>query len=218
MYLTVKEKFPNDDIKSIINKFERLQDYCIGYVKRIEELESQIAHVTDEKNIIAKDVKKKDYLLKQEENERHNLVRVFRKEIDEKELAISDQTHLRSEHNKTFNKLLTLYKKWSTELTVFDGNNALNLKPELADPLEILDMMDRMVRISTPFNLQEYYKKVVVSANMLLRKYFPDSVNEKFDPDKIYNKINKYIETLHTELRKYNKNFEKKILVNFEAS
>jgi len=36
----------------------------------------------------------------------------------------------------------------------------------------------------------------------MLRRYFPDDVNDRFDADKIYEKVHKYIDRLHIELKK----------------
>ena len=217
IYLALRDKFPNEDMKSIMNKYDRLEGYCINYVKRIEELEALVGNIKDEKNQIAKEIQRKDYLLKQEENERHSLVRVYRKELDGKELAIEDQVHLKNEYKKIFNKILDLYKKWSSKLTVYDGNNELNLKSELSEPVEILDMMERIIKISATKDLQDYLKKIMISANILMRKFIPGSVNDKFDPDKIYDKLNKFIDILFSEVRKVNPKIEKKLLATFET-
>lgn len=50
--------------------------------------------------------------------------------------------------------------------------------------------------------MQKYLTKIMVSANQLLRRYFPSHVNERFDPDKIYEKVHKYIDKLHLEIKK----------------
>lgn len=59
--------------------------------------------------------------------------------------------------------------------------------------------MDKMIQISTPEKMQEYLRKIIVSANMLQRKYLPEHVNEKFDPDKIYERILKLVNKLNSE-------------------
>lgn len=41
-----------------------------------------------------------------------------------------------------------------------------------------------------------------MSANLLQRKYFPENVNEKFDPDKIYDRVLKYVDNLHSQIFK----------------
>lgn len=57
----------------------------------------------------------------------------------------------------------------------------------------MLEMLEKNIIISTDIKLQSYLRKIIVSANMLQRKYLPEHVNEKFDPDKIYERILKLI-------------------------
>lgn len=40
-----------------------------------------------------------------------------------------------------------------------------------------------------------YLRKIIVSANLLQRKFLPDCVNEKFDPDRIYDRVIKLLES-----------------------
>jgi len=50
--------------------------------------------------------------------------------------------------------------------------------------------------ISTPEKSQNYIRKIIVHANILQRKYFPDNVNDKYDPGIVYDKITKKIDHL----------------------
>jgi len=207
IYQVLKEKFPHDDIKTILAKFDRLQTMCLDYSKRIDELEVEKQALNDEKNEIKKEVKQKEFLIKEEEMKRNKIIEAYRSQIETKELDATENNYYKENYKALFNKVINIFMKWSQGINVFDGKNLLGIKPDLKDPLEMLDVMEKMIRISTSKDLQEYLKKIMVSANLLLRKFFPGSVNDRFDPDKIYEKITKYIESLHSELRKYNPRF-----------
>ena len=47
--------------------------------------------------------------------------------------------------------------------------------------------------------MQDYLRKIIVSANLLQRKYLPEHVNEKFNPEKIYEKILNLVNKLNSQ-------------------
>ena len=49
--------------------------------------------------------------------------------------------------------------------------------------------MDKYMETSTNEKMQKYLRKIMVSANLLLRKYLPEHNKEKFNIEKIYEKI-----------------------------
>lgn len=61
--------------------------------------------------------------------------------------------------------------------------------------------MQRMIEINSNEKLQVYLRKIIVSANMLQRKYMPEFVNENFDPDKIYERILKLVDSLNRQVK-----------------
>jgi hypothetical protein len=46
--------------------------------------------------------------------------------------------------------------------------------------------MEKMVMISSDSKLQQYLKKIIMSANQIIKKYFIEEINQVFDPDRVY--------------------------------
>lgn len=210
IYLSLKEHFPNDDIHSILAKYQKLEDNLLAYNERIQELEVEKINMGDEKKTVLNEVRNKDLLLKEEEMKRNKLVDIYRNELESRSLELSQAEYFKDNYLKLNKKVMELYLEWSQEIEVFNGKNKLGLKPELKDPIEILNIMSKMIKISTSKDLQNYLKRIIVSANLLLRRYFPENVNDRFDPDKIYEKIHKYIDNLHHKLEKQKAESQKK--------
>ena len=147
---------------------------------------------------------KKDFVIKDEEIKRIKIAKEFREKLDAKEHELSEQNHYRDQYHRLNNQVIDLYNQWRQGIEVYDGKNKLDIKPDLTDPCAIVDVLKKMVKITTSKDLQKYLKKIIVSANLLLRKYFPEHVNERFDADKIYERIHKHIDYLHNELKRYN--------------
>jgi len=210
IYLSLKEHFPNDDIHSILAKYQKLEDNLLAYNDRIQELEVEKINMGDEKKAVLGEVRHKDLLLKEEEMKRNKLVDIYRNELESRSLELSQAEYFKDNYLKLNKKVMELYLEWSQEIEVFNGKNKLGLKPELKDPIEILNIMSKMIKISTSKDLQNYLKRIIVSANLLLRRYFPENVNDRFDPDKIYEKIHKYIDNLHHKLEKQKAEAHKK--------
>jgi hypothetical protein len=141
-------------------------------------------------------------MLKEEENTRNKLINSYRGEIELRDVALRETDQYKDNYTVIFKKILDLYNSWATHLHVFDGRNKLGIKADLQDPIEILDTLIRFTKITTQDNLQNYLKKIIVSANQLMRKFFPEHVNEKFDPDKVYERLTKYVDKLHQALRR----------------
>ena len=59
--------------------------------------------------------------------------------------------------------------------------------------------MQKMTKITTSLSLQAYLRKIIVSANSILRKFFPLNIHDKFCPDRIYDLVGKLILELKTE-------------------
>ena len=70
-----------------------------------------------------------------------------------------------------------------------DETKDKNLQVDLNDPFEILDVLDKMLKLTTVTSSHNYIRKIICSVNLLQRKIFPDKINDKFDPDKVYERI-----------------------------
>jgi len=56
IYLSLKEHFPNDDIHSILAKYQKLEDNLLAYNERIQELEVEKISMGDEKKTVLDEV------------------------------------------------------------------------------------------------------------------------------------------------------------------
>jgi len=54
------------------------------------------------------------------------------------------------------------------------------------DPEDLLEIISKTLKISTPEGYFRYLRKIIISANQLQRKFFPESVNSKFEPEEVY--------------------------------
>ena len=210
IYNSLKEYFPNDDISSILLKYQKLEENLLSFNDRIQELEVDKANLNEEKKKVLIEVRNKDFMLEDEEIKRNKLVEIFRSETESRQMEHKQAEYFKDNYLKVSRKITELYLEWSKDIEVFNGKNKLSLKPELNDPIEILSILAKMIKISTSKDLQNYLKRIIVSANLLLRRYFPENVNDRFDPDKIYEKIHKYIENLHLKLDKLRAESQKK--------
>jgi vacuolar-type H+-ATPase subunit I/STV1 len=197
-------KFPNEDVRSIIAKFDRLAEYVVEYTRSIGNLENEIALLRRENDKLRETIGSKETIIRNEEIQRSKIINNFRHEVDSRDLILNDNANFKDMYFKLFNRILTMYLDWTSVITVFDGKNKMDIKPDLSDPFNLIDVMSKIIRVSTDDSAQKYITKIIVSANQLVRRYFPFAINEKFDPDKIYERTHKYIDKLQREIKRLN--------------
>lgn len=203
VYNALQEKFPNQDIRSILNKYDRMQDYLYDSLKRVNEVEEEKKALKDEASKIRKELEFKDNKLQNEMLEINNLERLHRRKVEGLELELSAQNNYKKDYDLLTNKVHELFIECSDILEVFTNfkeNKELNAS--LQTPIECLDVLKRAIKISTPKSMQELLKKIIISANLLRRKYFPQTIVDKFDPDKLYDQCSKYIESLENQIKR----------------
>lgn len=202
-YFALQAKYKDISVTNIIAKIERLENNCQEYLKRISELEEELRNRRGMRREVEAIVEEKDNQLKSEQIERNKLIQMFKGEISELESEIRSREDHQQGFIKLSNRVMGLYMKWVEQCDVYtkvDEKLVLDANPK--DSFEIVDILERIVRIATPETMQKYMRKVIVSANQLRRKYLPKEVNLKFDPDQIYEAISKYIHTLETEIKR----------------
>lgn len=203
VYNALQTKFKDADVTNILAKIERLEGYCQEYVKRILELEEDLRRARGETRNIMAQMEEKSNVIQNEQQERNKLIKIFRDEISGLESEMKTKDNHQQDYLRLSNRVMSLYSNWVGKLDVYtniDDQPSLNAKPN--DPIEMLDIMERLVKITTPETMQKYIKSIIVSANQLRRKYLPKFVNIKFDPDKIYEMLNKYIQYLENEIKR----------------
>lgn len=203
VYNALQTKFKDADVTNILAKIERLEGYCQEYVKRILELEEDLRRARGETRNIMAQMEEKSNVIQNEQQERNKFIKIFRDEISGLESEMKTKDNHQQDYLRLSNRVMSLYSNWVGKLDVYtniDDQPSLNAKPN--DPIEMLDIMERLVKITTPETMQKYIKSIIVSANQLRRKYLPKFVNIKFDPDKIYEMLNKYIQYLENEIKR----------------
>jgi hypothetical protein len=98
------------------------------------------------------------------------------------------------------NRLVDLYHAWTDKIGVFNKMN--EVKEDLGEPLKLIHYLEKQLNFATNDKLAEYIRRIIVSANHLQRRYFPESVNEKYEPDKVYERIIKFILDLENANKK----------------
>lgn len=203
IYNLLQEKFPNQDIRSILNKYDRMQDYVYRSVKQLDDVEDEKKLLRDQVNKLRKELEAKDHRLQNDMLEVNNLERLHRRKVEGLELELSAQSSYKKEYDLITNKVNELFMECSEVLEVYHSfKDDKELNASLSTPIECLDLLKRAIKISSSKTLREYLKKIIISANLLRRKYFPQSHSDKFDPDKLYDQCSKYIESLENQIKR----------------
>lgn len=201
IYDAVKARFPEDDFRSIIRKYDQLQEHNYQNVKRIAQMEEEMALLKREERKQEDILKQKEAKIKSEQDERNKIITVYRSEIAGMESEIVTRRNYEKDYIELTNKILEIFSDWSSKLRVyFSFEKMPEINAKCRDPLEILDIMGRMVKIATPATMQRYLRSIIVSANQLRRKHFPQAVNTKYDPDKIYEMCSNHIMNLEAQI------------------
>lgn len=202
-YEALKTRFPNQDVRKIIEKFDQLEGRCYDYLLKINELEEEKSAIRSEGRKQDEAIREKDMHIKNEQHERNKIINLYRSEISSMESELMTRRNYEKDYNILCNKIIDMFADWNSKLKIyFNFEKMPELNAKCRDPLEILDMMQRLVKITTPDSMQKYLRTIIVSANQLRRKYFPQAVNTKYDPDKIYEMCSKYIENLEAQIKR----------------
>ena len=108
-----------------------------------------------------------------------------------KQHEVEDALCFKEKYLVLFKNIYHIFVKWG------EKNKNYYFSPQedgcpwtsLQDPVEMVHIMDKYMETSTNEKMQKYLRKIMVSANLLLRKYFPEHNKEKFNIEKIYEKI-----------------------------
>mgnify|MGYP001200026142 FL=1 len=203
VYEMLKTRFPNHSIKDVIARFDKLEAQCYEHLNRISQLEEEKLVIKNEGKKLEEALKDKDVKIKSDQQERNKIVNLYRHEMADMESEIMTRRNFEKDYLALSNKVIDMFTEWSANLKVYlDFETMPELNAKCRDPLEILEVMSRMIKITTPDSMQRYLRAIIVSANQLRRKYFPNSVNTKYDPDKIYDMCSKYIESLEKQIKR----------------
>ena len=197
------EKFPNYSIEKFIDKFNYLENSCMIFSKRICDLEDDNRIIDQEKGIFVKKIEEINYKMDLKEMEKERVINKYQKENESTEKLMKDNEKFKDSYLELFRKILNIFSKWTEQIKIFyDPKNPIPPQANLQDPIEMLDILDKIINISTAERLQMYLRKIIVISNILQRKFFLEHVHEKFDPDKIFQRIITRFEKLDKEKEK----------------
>jgi len=209
------EKFPNYSIEKFIDKFNYLENSCMIFSKRICDLEDDNRLIDQEKGNVEKKIEEIHYQMDVKEMEKDKMLYKYQKENENSEQLVKESEKYKVFYLDLFNKILNIFSKWTDKIKIFyDSKNHNPPQANIENPIEMLNILDKIITISTPERLQMYLRKIIVITNILQRKFFQENFNEKFDPDKIYARIiNKFDKmeneklVLLTELNHFRKKY-----------
>jgi len=195
------ETIPDGNLEKFFQKFEYLENVCLDLTKRKLELEDDQMSLEKDKQKIKNKYDNIISDLNNQSKEKEKFIKSLQDAQTAKNLEFDENFSYKNQYMNLFKRIMQLYTKWSENLSVFSSNsNRIINTPE-----EILDVLDKMISISTPQSAQAYIRKVMASALRILRKFAPEKCNEIFDPERIYEDTSQYIDKLVNEIKK-NKN------------
>lgn len=150
MYNVIKNRFPDEDIRTVIARYDKLENYVTDFSMKNQELEETIKDLNTEMLKASDKLELKNMKIREEEAKRTKVVSTFRTELEAKDIELKERKNFETDYYSLFNKITDLYLHFIDKIHVFDGKNKFNLKPDLHDPIMMIDSMLRMINITTP--------------------------------------------------------------------
>lgn len=188
----ISRKFPDTSIEKLIDKLEYLEESGLNFTQKISELEDDKIIIERDKQKMMEEYERKIFELNKKfgDKEKNNLSLLER--LEEKNDLINETNKHKENYLFLFKNVTSLFNEWNKSIKIYFNTDSKYLEEpqaQLEDPIEIISILKKMVVISTPQGLQKYLRKIIVSANKLQSRFFVEHKNDKFDPDKIYERI-----------------------------
>lgn len=192
------EKFPGFTLEKLMNRYAILEETALGVTKKLSEIEDENKKLENEKVKEKQRNQDKMLFLIENEKKKEKELQEFQIRLNNQKFDKEDALVYKEKYFLVCNRVIALFNTWNNKIRVF--YNAKDIEEDhnmvLDDPINVLDVLDKMVRISTPESLQSYLRKIIIAANKLQRKHFKKFVNERFDPEKLFERIDKRMEIL----------------------
>lgn len=203
-YNKLKENFQENSVDKLIDKLKYLEEVNMNLVKKQSDFEDFIRILEHNKKKDIDDQQNKLIDLNNLNLKNEKMVESLRLQLQNQNNDFLSVDSYKKEYTILFNKLIEVFTDLAkTNNLFFDPKDNFEPKAYLNDPLEVLDLIKKMVNLSTDKKLHDYVRKIIVHANVLQRKFFPENVNEKFEPEKIYERITQFINQLKGEILKF---------------
>ncbi|KAM3136163.1 hypothetical protein pb186bvf_011785 [Paramecium bursaria] len=206
-YKIISQKFPELSAEKLIDRYEYFENASLNLTKKVADLEED-KRLMEKQNVQIR----KDYEIRLADMGQYKGNSPVLDTNIELEQELKEALSYRDQYMLLFNKILQIYCDWSSKTKAFLPDKIdSGPRSKLVDPLEMLQNMEEMIKISSNEKLQGYLRKIIVSANLLQRKYLPENVNLKFAPDKIYDRLVKLLDSMNAQLQ--NLQHQNKILL-----
>ena len=209
----LNEKYPQFTLEKLMNRYAILEETSLDLSRKISELEDDLKKIENDRIKQINEFQDKIMTFADVEKKREKELQEFQIRLNNQKFDKEEAQNYKEKYFIIFKRIAALFNSWNNKIRVYytvkedlpESENVI-----LEDPLHVLDVLDKMVRISTPENLQQYLRKIIISANKLQRNHFKQFVNERFDPEKLYERIDKKMEGL--EKKKISENGKMKIV------
>lgn len=195
----LNEKYPQFTLEKLMNRYAILEETSLDLSRKISELEDDMKKMENDKIKQINEFQDKIMTFADTEKKREKELQEFQMRLNNQKFDKEEAQNYKEKYFVIFKRIVALFNSWNNKIRVYytvkedlpESENVI-----LEDPLHVLDVLDKMVRISTPESLQQYLRKIIISANKLQRNHFKQFVNERFDPEKLYERIDKKMEGL----------------------
>ena len=201
-YQLVTDKFPNSSLEKLVDKLEYLEKAGMDFTRKLGELEDEKLSMDREKKFLIEKYEQRYMEMNKREMETEKKMALVKEQLSSKAELMQEENRYKENYILLFKNIISLFTEWNKEIKIYFNPNLKQIEEPQAvldDPIEILSLLKKMVRISTPESMQKYLRKIIVSANQLQRDFFPGAANDKFDPEKIYERVYNMMKKLEKE-------------------
>ena len=201
-FTKLQEKLPNYSVEKLIDRFEYLEAMNMDFARKICEHDDDKLQA----EMTARKVKEEHMSqlaeLSQKQAESQKFIESLRQQMHTQESELQ-QDNYKASYFAMFKKVLHIFNLYATKIPVYFGQkDEEQPKANMDDPMEMLELLEKLIAVSSDEKKTAYLRKIIINANSLQRRFFPESVNDRFNPEKIYDRICAYIETLKGDIIK----------------
>lgn len=200
IFLKLQEKFPGISLEKVIENLEILQEKSLDFIKKINELEDEKREFSSKLARIERDSAANLGEITRKYQETARFLEESRRNRD-KSPQNSEENGYKASYLQLFNRVAAVFNAFAHEIPVFAFQKDREMpRACLENPLEMLDLLEKLLAISSEKKIVAHLRGIIVQANVLQRKFFPENVNERFDAGKIYQRVAELVQTLRNQI------------------
>lgn len=189
IYLVFQERFPEQSLDKLIDRYVYLESFSLSLTKKINEIEDDKIHLKREYSDLQEKIEQNQIAFGQKNIDYERIVNRLKRDNLENEISAKESEKYKELYLQLFQKIIQMFTKYKIQFKNYFGGSDQEPTANLNDPVELLNLIDDCIKISSNEKLQNYLRKIIVSANLLQKTIFPDLAVEKFKPEKIYERI-----------------------------